>query len=177
MVKDMDTDLFPWILGGLLTAAGAIAAMIAATAPTSTNDSIGLGLSNHTAANSHVPVVLATTQAPLSVQSTVHPPLPPGQVWQCAVNGQKIFSDSPCGETASIRQLGQVNRMDPTPVAPAGAYQSSDAGYAPASAEQNSPDSANNVYMSEQVYVINEPTRREHTSRLHHHDRGRSREN
>jgi hypothetical protein len=163
MVKDMDTDLFPWILGGLLTAAGAIAAMIAATAPT--------------AANSHVPVVLATTQAPLSVQSTVHPPLPPGQVWQCAVNGQKIFSDSPCGETASIRQLGQVNRMDPTPVAPAGAYQSSDAGYAPASAEQNSPDSANNVYMSEQVYVINEPTRREHTSRLHHHDRGRSREN
>jgi hypothetical protein len=38
--------------------------------------------------------------------------LPPGQVWQCLIGGQRIFSDSPCGEHASIRQLKELNVMD-----------------------------------------------------------------
>jgi hypothetical protein len=43
------------------------------------------------------------------------PPLPPGQVWQCTIDGQKTFSDKRCGAAASVRQLNEVNRMDPTP--------------------------------------------------------------
>lgn len=44
------------------------------------------------------------------------PALPAGQVWQCTVDGQKTFSDKRCGAGASIRQINDVNRMDPTPV-------------------------------------------------------------
>jgi len=47
--------------------------------------------------------------------------LPPGQVWQCVIDGQKVFSDSPCGEHASIRRLRDLNVMD-APAAPSYPY-------------------------------------------------------
>lgn len=42
-------------------------------------------------------------------------PLPAGQVWQCVIDGKRIFSDAPCGEHASIRQLSELNVMDAPP--------------------------------------------------------------
>jgi hypothetical protein len=42
-------------------------------------------------------------------------PLAPGQVWQCVIDGERIFSDVPCGEHASIRQLRELNVMDAPP--------------------------------------------------------------
>jgi hypothetical protein len=162
------TDLLPWILGGLLLAA-AIPAVIAVTG--STNEAVR-------------PVAPAVAAAPIPGAADIPAPaaaappraaqparlaLPPGQVWQCIVNGQKTFSDSPCGEGASIRQLNEVNRMDVTPVAPARypVYPSS-APYYPPPAEQDPPQS--DAYSSGQTVIINERARREHNARLHGHE-------
>jgi hypothetical protein len=35
-----------------------------------------------------------------------------GQVWQCVINGQRVFSDGPCGEGASVRRLSDPNIMN-----------------------------------------------------------------
>jgi hypothetical protein len=177
MPKHADTDLLPWILGGFLVAAGAIATVIPATVPVDTRASSEATLANPVSPARPPPIPVASTQVPALVQPSaqVRPALPPGQVWQCVVNGQQTFSDSPCGANSSIRQLGELNRMDPTPVPPAWAYRSSDAGYAPAPADQDTADPASDVYTSEQVNVINERTRRGHMSRIHHHDHGAAR--
>lgn len=69
--------------------------------------------------------------------------LPPGQVYECNQRGQHIFSDSPCGERAAIRQLSEVNRMTAvavTPDAPLRApprdYSAPEANYPPPAQEQ-----------------------------------------
>jgi hypothetical protein len=36
-------------------------------------------------------------------------------VWQCVIDGERIFSDAPCGAHASIRQLRELNVMDSPP--------------------------------------------------------------
>jgi hypothetical protein len=46
------------------------------------------------------------------VAAAARTPLPPGQVWQCVIEGERIFSDAPCGAHASIRQLKELNVMD-----------------------------------------------------------------
>jgi hypothetical protein len=87
------------------------------------------------------------------------------------VNGQKTFSDSPCGEGASIRQLNEVNRMDVTPVAPVArypVYPAASAPYYPPPAEQDPPQS--DGYISGQTVIINERARHEHNARLHGHE-------
>jgi hypothetical protein len=33
-------------------------------------------------------------------------------VWQCVIDGGRVFSDAPCGEHASIRRLSDLNVMD-----------------------------------------------------------------
>jgi hypothetical protein len=112
-----ETDFLPWILGASVFVASIIAIVIASSARTTSS-----------------PPVLAARYAPakagvqaaalpaIAVQATSHQALPPGRVWQCAVNSQRIFSDSPCGTTSTIRQLSETNRMDPTPVSPSTYY-------------------------------------------------------
>jgi hypothetical protein len=39
-----------------------------------------------------------------------------GQIWECTTNGQKTFSNNPCGEKSALRDFGPINTMDPTPV-------------------------------------------------------------
>jgi beta-lactamase regulating signal transducer with metallopeptidase domain len=38
-------------------------------------------------------------------------PLPRGQVWHCVIDGRHVFSDTPCGEDASIRRVRDPNVM------------------------------------------------------------------
>ena len=52
---------------------------------------------------------------PLAPAPAARAALPPGQVWQCVIDGERIFSDAPCGEHASIRQLRELNLMDSRP--------------------------------------------------------------
>ena len=58
--------------------------------------------------------------------------LRPGQVWECVIGGQRVFSDVPCGADASIRRVRDLDSRD---AAPAANYAHSDRNglpYAPA---------------------------------------------
>ena len=176
MSRGNETDFLRWILGGFLIVGGTIPT-VATTAPTNTPVANAAALPNHAAVIAQVPTTVPTTPTPLAVQPTSRPALPPGQVWECVVNGQRTFSDVRCGDHAAIRQLSETNRMEATPVLPVWVYPPPDAGYPRAPAEQNTPESDNDVYASEQVYLINERIRREHSARHHHHEHGPARKN
>jgi len=104
--------------------------------------------------------------------------LPAGEVWQCIVNGQKVFSDKRCGNGASIRQIGDLNVMD-TPAAqplPYGVYRSGYAGapYPSAPYPDDQDDTGNaaaDVYAGPAFIVARERARREHLSRQDDHVR------
>jgi hypothetical protein len=128
-----------WILGGLLAVVGATTAAIGLTSePASAQPAPGTS-ANETRAGA----VSATPATPTASQpssaallpaaappparaatggarspqlaTVARTPLPPGQVWQCVIDGERIFSDAPCGEHASIRQLRELNVMDAPP--------------------------------------------------------------
>jgi hypothetical protein len=46
------------------------------------------------------------------------PTAPSSQIWECTTNGQRTFSDKPCGVKSSLRELNPINGMDPTPILP-----------------------------------------------------------
>ena len=106
---------------------------------------------------------------PVAASAASAPALPSGEVWECTVNGQKIFSDKRCGSGASVKQLGDLNVMDvpppqyPTPYAygqPYGAYPAA----APYPDDEDGGDVNGDAYPS-QIIVARERARREH--RLH----------
>jgi beta-lactamase regulating signal transducer with metallopeptidase domain len=61
-------------------------------------------------------VALEQSSAPASIPAPqvaagLRAPLPRGQVWHCVIDGQHVFSDTPCGENASIRRVNDPNVM------------------------------------------------------------------
>jgi hypothetical protein len=40
------------------------------------------------------------------------------EIWECTTNGQKTFSDKPCGDKPVRRELSALNVMNPTPILP-----------------------------------------------------------
>jgi hypothetical protein len=116
-----DTDLLPWVLGGMLAlgAAAAIAVGLPdptpAGAPTGPNTAVSASKaqaapSAASAAHAAAPAALS----PVAVATDSRPQLPPGQVWECDVNGQRVFSDVQCGAHATVRQLTELNVFDST---------------------------------------------------------------
>jgi hypothetical protein len=117
-----DTDLLPWLLGGMLAlgAAAAIAVGVPdatpggaptlpnTAAPTSTAQMVPSVAPR--AAHPAAPADLS----PVVVAANARPQLPPGQVWECEVNGQRVFSDVQCGAHATLRQLSESNVFDAT---------------------------------------------------------------
>jgi hypothetical protein len=101
-----DTDLLPRVLGGML-ALGAVAAIAVGLPDASTAQAAP---SAATAVHPAPPAELS----PVVVPTTARPPLPPGHVWECNSNGQRIFSDVQCGAHATLRQLTELNVFDPT---------------------------------------------------------------
>jgi hypothetical protein len=189
----MDKDLLPWILGGALITTGAIAAAIqftghppngVSTAPAS------LAPDTVTGAPASIAPIAPSTMAPASAPevptATLQtanatspdtgakngPELPRGEVWQCIVNGQKIFSDKRCGEGASVRQVGDLNVME-VPSAPSpGSYGAYGSGYrggpypsAPSypDDEDDTGDVGSDVYPG-QIIVARERARRDQDS-------------
>jgi hypothetical protein len=168
-------DLFPWILGTLLMAA-AIPAVIALKG--SPLKSPPLANAPMTSSPISVPPPVVQTAPRPEIEPLRQAPQPPtGQVWQCVVNGQKIFSDSRCGADASVRQLSEVNRMAATPVSRAPAYPAYP--MYPTAYPEDYPDQdapAENSASSPFI-VINERGRHEDGRRTHHpeHRSGQSR--
>jgi len=114
----------------------------------------------------------------LSAQSLAppHPSLPAGQVWQCIRDGQRVFSDTRCGEGATIRQLNDTNRMDTAP-AWHGGFRSPGQGAYPADApyadERGPEEPVDPVSGTQAVTVVSRTQHVPHTFRTHLHDPGR----
>ena len=122
-----------------------------------------------------VGAAVAGAHAP-QVAAAAHTPLPPGQVWECVIDGARIFSDAPCGEHASIRQLRELNLMD-SPPAHSSAYAHS---YFPVSAPEPvfapepADDSDHADYWGPEVLWVHGYARRNHLPRQDGHVRPQS---
>jgi hypothetical protein len=106
--------------------------------------------------------------------------LPPGQVWECVVNGQRTFSDVRCGASPSVRRLNQLNIMDATavyPVVPYDAYRPYDAQYWAPSGGENGQDFVNDSYAGQEATTISERAIRRRASLHGNHGHGRARKN
>jgi hypothetical protein len=117
----------PWILGGLSMAAVAIAISVGCTKGIAPNNSPAP--SQTTAHLSGSPEVTtapaaapAPTPAPTLAVAQIHGVTPPieqhRQIWECTINGQKTFSDYPCGDKSTLHEIGPINIMDATPIPP-----------------------------------------------------------
>ena len=177
MENDTDADLFPWILGSVLITTAAVATLIAFThTPASSNPKTPSR--SATSLSTSAPTVPTAPPAPIQAPPTIQPgardALPPGTVWECVVDGERIFSDAPCGAHSSIRQLSELNLMDSARV-PSVSYVAYDQGYAPPSTDQYPPDLVNYTNVNTQVIVIDERMSRGHPSRQSNHIHARPR--
>jgi hypothetical protein len=175
MTNSADRDIFPWVLGGLLIVLAAIA-----IGYTSNNKS-DLSTSVPRIQSSAAPLPAAVARpSTVTVRNSGAPTLVPRRVWECAVNGQRIFSDSPCGTTSTIRQLSATNRMDPAPVLPSVTYYNPPSpGYEP-NYTQSYDNSANESSvcegLKESVNAIHERMRHLYTNPEGNYYRARLRE-
>lgn len=126
---DKNRDLFPWIFGGLSMATVAIAVTLGSThgnAPGNApkNPQAPSQITAHPLPEAEAPIAPAPAPAPAQIlaaaqiQTAATPVEPSSQIWECTINGQKTFSDNPCGDKSSLREIGAINRMDPTPILP-----------------------------------------------------------
>src|SRR5271165_3786377 len=105
MAKHTDADLFPWILGGVLITTATLATIIVATHTPASSTPKAPTPSAKSVATPATSAPAAPVQAPPTAQPAAQDGLPPGTVWECIVNGERTFSDAPCGARSSIRQL------------------------------------------------------------------------
>jgi hypothetical protein len=164
MTNSADTDIFPWILGGLLIVVVAIAIRY------TSSDQSGLPASVPRIQSSAAPLAAEFSRPPTVTVRNGGPPTPvPRRVWEYTVNGQRTFSDSPCGTTSTIRQLSEINRMDPTPVPPSVTYYNPPSpSYAPNYTAQSYDNSTNESSvcegLKEAVNAIHERMRHLYTN-------------
>jgi hypothetical protein len=174
-----DADLLPWILGGLLALSAAIAVAVNADgsgAPQAPGAAAGaIPAANTTPASTqpHRPLANASSAAsdlaPVEIAPTARQQLPPGQVWECEINGVRVFSDTQCGAHASVRQLRDLNVMDansapapyryPTPYPATNPYPP---GYSPSAQYPTADDYGSDPYVSEPYVVVHDRYRHVH---------------
>ena len=173
-----NTDLLRWVLSGVLALSA-----VAATAVVSADSTTGTAPGSSTALPSPPPPARPTVTAevsPVVVSPKARSPLPPGQVWECMIDGQRVFSDTQCGAHASVRQLSEPNVMDSTALPAHGAPRpyGHDPGPAadyyppsqPASDEgMDEPEGSDPVYSAPAVIVVREHRRRNHDPHHAHH--------
>jgi translation initiation factor IF-2 len=192
-----ETDLLPWLLGGMLAlgAAAAIAVGVSDSTPA------GVPAAPTAAAPASRPQAAPSTAAPGAAPADVSPvvaaanaraQLPPGRVWECEINGQRVFSDVQCGAHATVRQLSEQNVFDasvaygrgaprpygdgpgpgpgpgpsgPAPGGPAPGHYDPQPGYA-SDAPPDDASGGDPIYS--QVIVVHDRARRDQLA--HHHD-------
>jgi hypothetical protein len=165
-----DIDLLPWILGGCLACGAAVMTAVALSAPQGSSGAAPQ------AAPSPAPAAAARSNdsssdlSPVVISSNARQQLPSGQVWECEVNGQRVFSDVQCGAHATVRQLNDLNVMDsaaaPHPAYryPYGAPYPSATSSAPPSyypADEAPSDYSGDPYVGDQYLVVRDRNHRE----------------
>src|ERR1700676_2039641 len=118
-------NLLPWILGRLSMATLAIAITVGWAKAFAPNNSPA---QSQTAAHILPAAEVTTAPAPAPTLPVAHirpvtAPRAPNveanrEVWECKINGIETFSDNPCGDKSSLREIGPINIMDPTPILP-----------------------------------------------------------
>lgn len=176
---DKESDLLPWILGGLSMATVAVAITVGSTNRTSPkNVRAPSQITAQALPEASVLPEAAPTPAPAPVIAaaqiqTVTPPVPSsGQIWECTTNGQKTFSNNPCGDKSSLREVGPINGMDPTPILPPTRSYEPQSSYEPEYSYPSAQESADNSYPVVVGIPFHERRRPEHTHRPFKHDRG-----
>jgi hypothetical protein len=148
-----DIDLLPWILGALTMAivGGAIAVGTNHGSPPTPAQATNQKASPPT------PAVMTLEAPPPSpaddaaatpdqAQPVAAPTVQSGQIWECTTNGQKTFSSKPCGDKATLRDVGPINVMNSTPIfEPRRAYQA-EANYPPDYSYPDAQESQDNSY-------------------------------
>jgi hypothetical protein len=123
MANDTDADLFPWILGTMDPGQRAYYHCRSRDI-NCLHSHASFEHSQNTKPKRHKRVASGTDGAagsdtsPPAIQPAADDALPPGTVWECVVNGERTFSDAPCGARSSIRQLSKLNLMDSARVPP-----------------------------------------------------------
>jgi hypothetical protein len=142
-----ERELLPWVLGALSLATLAAAITLSMNHGTAARN---LPAASQAMAVSlpAAPVHTVSKPAPQPAQletpvaaTHVDDPPPPltsqaspqnGQIWECTTNGQKTFSNNPCGAKSTVLDIGPVNTMEATPPFHAGrSYAPPPSGYAP----------------------------------------------
>jgi hypothetical protein len=211
-----ERDLLPWILGTLAAATVAVGITFVSTgkavAPISQAPIAAVQVSPVAAVQASPSVLLPSpTPATASAASTEpspaavppaaqlpapaaeSPPVVSGQIWQCTTNGLKTFSNNPCGDKSSLREVSPINTMTPTPVihyarsygpdprdAPAPQYADQN-GYADdVNSEPGASDSSGNSYTIVQGIAFaprrrpEHPHHRDHPDHPDHHNPGQA---
>jgi hypothetical protein len=182
---DKESNLLPWILGGLMIATVTVAIIVDSTGRIAPKNLQAL---SHTATQA-LPAILPTpnrTPAPVPAPvptvtaapiQPVSPPIVPGNgIWECRINGQRTFSDNPCGDHSSRREIGPINGMEPPLLRQARSYEpkSSYQPEYPYASEQEDFDPteqefANNSYPVFVAIPFQERRGPNHTPRPHGH--------
>jgi hypothetical protein len=176
MTNSADRDIFPWVLGGLLIVLVGI--VIGYTSSKQSN--LPASVPRIQSSVAPLPTQVARPSTVTARNSGAATPVP-RRVWECAVNGHRTFSDSPCGTTSTIRQLSETNRMDPTPVPPPVTYYNPPSpSYAPNYTAQSYDNSTNESSvcegLKEAVNAIHERMRHLYTNPEGNYYRARLRE-
>jgi hypothetical protein len=185
------SDLGPWIFGAIATATVAAAITLAGKAGTTArpqqmpSPAIAEILPSPSAVFKSLPPQLPAEPFPVSAPPTppaqsesqavpalTEPAAPAGQIWECTTNGQKTFSNNPCGEKSSLREFGPINTMEATPVYryPRN-YQPEPAYYAPDRDDSAMQDPADEPYQSSVgiPYLVHRRGERAHRPYQHSH--------
>jgi hypothetical protein len=192
-----ENDLLPWIMGGLSLATIAVAVTVSSTVGTApkklpTPVQAAAFAPTPTPAPAAAPVsasapALASAPEPVPVPATAPPPDPSlaldpvqpagapmtsaNQIWECTTNGQRTFSDKPCGGHATLREMNPLNVMNVAPRSPPTFPYPPDSSNAPDYYYPDGPDGQDAVSSSYPVvvgypYVVRR--RPEHLQRPYH---------
>jgi len=147
-----ERGLLPWIIGGLTMAGVAAAIMVSSGRPVAPSlpqitAPVSLPLPTPAAEAPPATPVASTVEAaampdasaplPAQAQTTAEPAVQSGQIWECTTNGQKTFSNNPCGEKSTLLAMRAINTMNAAPeVRDARAY-GRQPRYAPQYTDQN----------------------------------------
>ena len=133
-----ENDLLPWIMGGLSLATIAVAVTLSSTIGTGPRK-LPAPVPAAVSAPAQAPApsvapISASAPAPAPIPAMAPPPDPSpaldpvqpagapmasaNQIWECTTNGQRTFSDKPCGGNATLRETNPLNVMNATPRSP-----------------------------------------------------------
>lgn len=184
-------DLLSWVFGGLSMACVALAVIVSTNSPVPGISAalIPASVPVLPAAQAIVPATPPAT-LPATAAMAAPPPFPApdlaaaaasappaaapaagAQIWECRTNGQRTFSDKPCGDKPVLRELSTLNVMNPTPILPTRSYQP-EPSYAP---EYSYPETQEPAEIGYPVlvgypvvgYPYNNRRRPDHTHRPH----------